>query len=1148
MKKKHIVLTCIIWLFPFFMNATNDGSRYAPASALSQGKWVQIKTTENAVYKLTYEDIKGMGFADPAKIKIHGYGGWILPEDFTQPYIDDLPEVSVWMNKGGDGVFGAGDYLLFYGRGTVKWDYDPASDIYQHENNPYALYGTYFIGESEEGPKEMTVKTESLSGNPISLTVFNDYYVHEKDEFYVLESGRELFGESFAQTRSQNFNVTLPGITSDDGKGKLHFIAAPNASSSVSLSLDGTEIGRGSLRPPGSAKADSVAVVKTWSGAKKEAFTVNIAYNGDGRAFLNYFLLNYNRKLQNYNEPYTLFRHKDHRTNDVQYEIDGATSGLLVWDITGNYDARLVDGTLSGSKYSFKAASGEGIIKEYVLVNLASGSFPTPTYIKDIENQNLHALEQHDMIIISPQAYYSHAEKLADAHREEGLTVFTALPEWIYNEFSSGTQDATAYRRFMKMFYDRAETEAEKPRYLLLYGDGIFDNRFITDTGKKMNPALYLLTYQYRNSLSESASPGTDDYFGFLDDNEGTNLYKDVLDLGIGRFPVSTTEQAANAANKVIKYMKNENTGEWKNKILLAADNSDNDTSKVGHGYCLHAHDIDTFGEMMEKEHPEYLIYKSYMDAYKPLDVNGQTTIPGAKEKFMNTMKEGCFVMTYLGHGSPRALSSEDMVKITDIRQMQYENLPLWITGTCDFAWFDRFETSAGEEVFLNKNSAGIALFSTSRVVYSSDNRSLINYFYKYMFDRDEESKYYRLGDIMRYAKNNQKDGVQNNKLNYVLLGDPALKLNYPEYKVILEKVNDVAIDELDKEGNPLVFNFPALATVELEGYITDEMGNPVTDFNGSVRTTVFDSKQTIKSYFANVHGEHFTFTDYPNRVFVGTSTIDGGRFKASFMVPLDISYTEDLGKLNFYAVSDNGIEANGWYKNFVFAGSSTEPPSGMDGPEVVEMFLNDPSFKDGDEVNATPYFVATVRDEHGINMAGTGLGHDITISINNSPSTTYSLNSNYYPQDDGSGVIRYSIPALPDGEHSLVFTVWNILNEFTTDSLHFVVNGKKEPEIYDLIAANTPARDFVKFLLQHNRPESQMQVEIYVYNLTGQTVWYHKEAGSSGWHRNYSVDWDLTDSRNNRIKPGVYVYKAIISAPEGKTATKAKKITVLGQ
>jgi hypothetical protein len=1134
------LIFCFNIVFLPFAEAINDGSRYAKKSALASGKWIQIQVKENAVYKLTYDDIKKMGIDDPAKVKIYGYGGWMLEEDFTKPYIDDLPEVSVWMSKGSDGVFNSGDFLLFYGRGTIRWTYNKNKNLYEHANNPYSTFGSYFLTESDTGPKIMEEINLPPSSTATELTTFDDYILHEKDEKEVITTGRLLFGENFIGRSTQQFSFSIPGITSDEGKARITFAGAPPQGKTAPLSLliDNVEMLNLTIAHPGGEYQRATFVDRNgnWTGDKKEQTTITVQYNTEGQsiAYLDYIALNMKRHIRFYNTGYTFFRNKESLLSPVKYTIENAGAQSLIWDVTGNFDTKLVKTTGEGNKLTF-GTSPDNVLHEYVMVDF-NQTFPIPALMKEINNQDLHGRAPIDYVIIAPEVYAVQAEQLAEQHRKDGLKVAVVQPEWIYNEFSSGAPDASAYRRFMKMFYDRAVTAdrpEDKPKYLLLFGDGLFDNRFLTSVRANADSRYYLLTFQMIESVNESYSFGTDDYFGFLNDNEGVSFASDSLNIGIGRFPVSSVAQAENAVKKVIGYMNNRVWGEWKNRIISTSDNADFNSMPV------HADQANKVAQYIETNHPQYMITKSYMDAFTPTVSNGKTTFPSAKKKFLETLNKGCFLLNYTGHGSKTAWSGEDMLNIVDVRKMNFEGLPLWITATCDFGWFDGNTTSGGEEAFLNSKGGAIALFTTSRVVYSTSNFDINKELVQNIFSKFD-GKRPRLGDIARRSKNklSRKD---TNKLNYVLLGDPGMRLSYPELNVELEKINGEAIDENQ------TYAFRIMDQITLEGKITDANGNIVTDFNGTVKMTLFDGKQITKAVAISPDKTYFTFPDYPNRIFFGTKQVSNGKFSISFTVPLDIAYSNENGKINLYAYDEElKLDANGNYDKFRLTGSDGILDVGEGAPEIKQLFLNSEAFRNGDNVNETPFFVARVNDENGINTTGNGLGHDITICIDNSAQQTYSLNSYFIP-DDKAGEVQFSIPELKPGEHQLVFKVWNILNHSSSDTLRFnVVKGLK-PNLYDITATSMSNHDLINFRLVHDRPESTIEVEIFVYDLMGRPIWSHKETGSSSWLRQYEIEWNLTDS-GKRVEQGVYIYSAIINAPEGKETIKAKKIIILRQ
>ena len=773
-------------------------------------------------------------------------------------------------------------------------------------------------------------------------------------------------------------------------------------------------------------------------------------------------------------------------------------------------------------------------MREFVVVK--PSQIKAPVTVGEVANQNLHALPQQDMIIIAQPNFTTQAERLAEAHRtKDNLTVRVVTPESIYNEFSSGTPDATAYRRFMKMFYDRQTSEADAPKYLLLFGDGSFDNRKLTSAWKSVDMSNMLLTYQTENSLS-SQSYVIDDYFGFLDDADNKkSLQNKKLCLGIGRFPIRTVEQATQMVDKVISYMENRNTGSWKNNLCFMADDGSNTDGFM----TEHMEFADQLAGYVESEHPEFLVNKLYYDAYKKDMTAG--TYPDVRSGLQKLLKDGLLLFNYTGHGGTTALSDEKVLTQTDINQFTYTHLPVWVTATCDFTRFDDLNTSAGEDVFLNKSSGGIALFTTVRVAYSRPNFPINDNVIRNLFERNNGRRR-TLGEVMQATKNTLSSVY---KLGFCLIGDPAVKIAYPEFGMKVTTVNGQSVD-----GNSI--SFKALEKITVEGEVLDASGQLVTDFTGIVNPTVKDSKVTVTCLKNSNKDDSpaFTFTDYPNTIFIGNDSVRNGKFSFTFTVPKDISYSNLQGKMNLYAVdTESGNEAQGNFDNFIVGGTSDTAETDTIGPEIRALYLNDTTFVDGGQVNTTPYFVAELWDKSGVNITGSSVGHDMMLVIDESTVLSYNLNSYYelLPGEDGTGIVKFPIPALEPGKHTAEFWVWDILNNSTVRTFTFEVVEGLKPFLFDVIATPGIAREQVTFHLMHNRPESRMRVGIMVYDLAGRQLWKHEESGTSGLFENYTVSWDLT-SGGARMRPGVYIYRAAISTDNSKDATKARKFIILGE
>ena len=1118
------ILCALLFVFGLLTSAWADSSRYASESVLNSGKWVKIQVAEDGIYKLTAADLKKMGFSNLDKVAVYGYGGWPLDEDFSTTYIDDVPEVAVWRSA---------DYLLFYGKGPRKWEYSSSDKSFIHTNNPYSNYGYYFVSEKETTGRTME-KAASAAGATLQVTTFDDYVLHEEELVSVNSSGRELYGESFTSTLSRDFTISVPGITNDEGKATLSFISRGNGT--ITMNVDGSALISGSVSVPSDEYevARELYRERAWMADKGETVKVNIGYSTTGHknVHLNYFRLQMKRQLKVY-DNYTFFRSLSARGNASRFVIQGADASTLVFDVTDGVNPQQMETSLNGTELSFSIPASASL-REFVVVK--PSQIKAPVTVGEVANQNLHALPQQDMIIIAQPNFTTQAERLAEAHRtKDNLTVRVVTPESIYNEFSSGTPDATAYRRFMKMFYDRKTSEADAPKYLLLFGDGSFDNRKLTSAWKSVDMSNMLLTYQTENSLS-SQSYVIDDYFGFLDDADNKkSLQNKKLCLGIGRFPIRTVEQATQMVDKVISYMENKNTGSWKNNLCFMADDGSNTDGFM----TEHMEFADQLAGYVESEHPEFLVNKLYYDAYKKDMTAG--TYPDVRSGLQKLLKDGLLLFNYTGHGGTTALSDEKVLTQTDINQFTYTHLPVWVTATCDFTRFDDLNTSAGEDVFLNKSSGGIALFTTVRVAYSRPNFPINDNVIRNLFERNNGRRR-TLGEVMQATKNTLSSVY---KLGFCLIGDPAVKMAYPEFGMKVTTVNGQSVD-----GNSI--SFKALEKITVEGEVLDASGQLVTDFTGIVNPTVKDSKVTVTCLKNSNKDDSpaFTFTDYPNTIFIGNDSVRNGKFSFTFTVPKDISYSNLQGKMNLYAVdTESGNEAQGNFDNFIVGGTSDTAETDTIGPEIRALYLNDTTFVDGGQVNTTPYFVAELWDKSGVNITGSSVGHDMMLVIDESTVLSYNLNS-YYELllgEDGTGIVKFPIPALEPGKHTAEFWVWDILNNSTVRTFTFEVVEGLKPFLFDVIATPGIAREQVTFHLMHNRPESWMRVGIMVYDLAGRQLWKHEESGTSGLFENYTVSWDLT-SGGARMRPGVYIYRAAISTDNSKDATKARKFIILGE
>lgn len=1106
---------------------------YANHSVLAQGNWTKIRIPSTGFYKLTFDDLKKIGITNPQDVHIYGYGGAQLPEDFTKPFIDDLPDNAIYIGS---------SYIVFYAQGPISWQYDTNQKRFVHTTNYYSNYGYYFITQENTPAKRIGLAPVDTTTPTVTADYFLDRDLHEEDLINLANSGREFYGETFSYTNSYSFPFTFANAdTRRQSTISLDVVANAANNSSFTTIVNSQVVGTVPV-PAVSSQYDYAR-----EGSRSFSFTpladnlnVTLTYNKPtsvATGYLNWIEMNVYRKLIMTNNL-MFFRNPDflNTTQIPQFTLSNADVNVAIWNITDPQNITTVSASRQGTTLSFVSSASNQSVQEFVAIDTTQMSnLSSPEIVEtNVPNQDLHGLTAQDMIIISPQAFVSQAEQLAQKHRDhDNLKVTVVTPEQVYNEFSSGTPDATAYRKIMKMLYDRyGANTSTSPKYLLLFGRGCFDNRGIIPTSA---PIRQLLCFESYNSISQISSYVSDDYFGFLDDNSGINLNSDKLRIGVGRFPIYTTAQAQATVNKTIQYIDNTNTGYWKNQIGFVADYYTGDAPS----YNIHMTQADSIASYTATMNPNVQINKIYLDAFKAVTSATGVTYPTAKDKLLNMIKSGLLMLNYTGHGGTSGWSNSQILTTNDITSMYNQNLALWVTATCDFTRCDYTDLTAGEDVFLNPNGGGIALFTTTRTVFSNANFTINQHFANNVFYRDSTGNSLRLGDMMLRTKNAMPG--DDNKMSFILIGDPALKLAFPapNYTVVVDSINHTSVAASD--------TLNALSTMTISGQVNEPNTNSIcSDFNGIVQAVVFD-KQEQMTTLGNIPGSTpFVYYDRPNTLFSGKAVVKNGLFTVQAVIPKDIDYNFGTGRMNFYASDSLGHEGQGNFTNFVVGGTNNQIVWETNGPKIA-MYLNAPQFRNGDKVNETPLFVANVSDATGINTIGSGIGHDITLTLDNDPNNYYVLNNYFQPTvgDYRSGTIQYKLPTLTNGKHTLTFKIWDVLNNSSDSTIDFEVQQGLSPDLYSVYNYPNPVvGGSTNFVLQHNRPDNMLTITISVFDLMGRLLnIIHQSTIADA--TTTVIPWNVTDANGTRLKPGIYLYRFDISSGNNRLSTKTQKVIV---
>lgn len=1175
----NILLISMLMLNSFMTFAAEFGKHtFASSSALATGTWVKVKLdgTEDGIYQITYDQLSGMGFNNPANVGVFGFGGHPLHEAMDLITEDDLPEIATYHDE-------RNHRILFYGQGLVRWGYNANKGFY-HRQNASETAAYYFLHQKDE-PALAMPEMEDTQANfgTLASDLYDAYMLHEVNEINIGRTGREKYGESFLSTTSQQFN--FEGLAPGSARLTVNFVACASAPSSIIVGWNGAQQDPLTISKKSNeyAYATEVTYDKTHEVEDESGITVGIKYyqltaGTATLARLNYIRIQGKRRFSK-PENFTLFRNASAINQQVKYNVKNALDeDVQIWDVTSTTDIRLQ--RVSNGEFT----SPEEGLREYALVNVNGRNFPSVSKVGTVSNQDLHALPMTNMVIITAPAYLSQANQLADYRRQhDNLHVTVLTPQEIYNEFSSGGQDVSAFRLLMKMFYDRyhqaisggsADGEVREPLYLLLLGDGYYDNQAIDRN-------YYLPTYETDASLVETSSCVCDDYYGFLDDGEGGrtdsnlrySISSDGLDIGIGRLPVSTVQEASNAINKIIGYSENKYLGNWKNRLCFLSDDD-----KEGDSYNCHVRHNDQLVTRLENAgHKEFIFQKIYLPAYAQTSTAAGTDYPDAKKEFQESLKQGVLLVNYAGHGNTTAITNENMMTATQASQLNMKYLPLWVTASCDVARWDNDDDSMGECLFLNPNGGAIALLTTVRVVYAQQNLLLNQAIIDNIFNRFSNGTRYRLGDVLKAAK--QELGSDYNKLNFCLMGDPSLTLSYPEHQMKITEVNGTPVDPEYLAENPdFNFSLEVLNKVTMKGCVlkTGSENEVDTEFNGLVYPVLYDALETLSADKGYVQGQAPTyyFTTRTKKAFSGRGEVQNGEFEFSFIVPQDISYSNQPGLANLYACSDDGKEGQGYFDRYVLTGGEEFEKTDNEGPVINQLFLNSASFYDGATVNSTPYFYAELSDESGFNATGNTVGHDmvLTIRCTSNPllGTVQHMLNNYFTTftgDSNRGNIQYSIPTMADGTYEATFRVWDVCNNATTEKFSFTVDSGEAPAASVVQAYPSPAKtgDTITFRVMHNRPESAQEVRLQVFTQTGYKV-YETTSASTSASRVFAPDMDKPTELNHAInadesgnfmgsaviewdtadlRPGFYVYRVVLTSGNSSSISSSKVLMV---
>lgn len=1114
---------------------------YKSSSVLASGAFYKIAVSAPGIYKIDLPFLVSLGISTSglpsSSIRIFGNGGAMLSEANSGPWIDDLTENAIFVSDGNDGVLNGDDYILFYAEGPDKWIKDSANQRFIHKKNLYSDKAFYFISIGGNGKRIENLP--GLSNPTITISNFSARFFHELDTVNFLNSGKEWYGEEFSELPGRTLTRTFPITLSNMLPGsqlqiRTNLIArSVGAGSSFIVSLNNSAIGQVNVPPTGTGQYDPFAREATsiLSGTAASSNTLAFSFTPgsvNAQGWLNWFEVFGRQQLSMNGVKQLHFRDWLSVGNqNGEFVINDVDGNVEVWDITDPLSPRRVSGTLSGSMFRF-VADCRGL-HEYVAFN--PQGFLSPEAKGRISNQDLHATAPTDYIIVTHPLFSDQAQRLAQYHRQRNnYRVLVVTMEQVYNEFASGSPDPTAIRDLVKMYFDKYGTDsASKLKYLLLFGDASYDYRDRLVGNTNLVPA-----YQNAVSLDVLNTYTSDDFFGFLEENEDINssIVINTLDIGIGRVPAKNNVEAKNFVDKVEAYTSPQSLGPWRNNLLFIADDEDQN---------LHLEDAETVAGTVSSVAPLFDQQKIYLDAFKQESGSGGSRYPQVNQAITNQVYNGVLIWNFNGHGGPLRLTDETVLDQEMVNTWNNANrLPLFITATCDFAPYDNpFINSLGENILLRPNTGAIALMTTTRIVFAYSNRIMNDNYLRFALQSEANGRYRSLGDAVKDAKNftYQSSADITNNRKFTLLGDPALTLAFPMIQARPVRINGIPVAQVD--------TLSATEKITVEGEVTDMQGSLLSDFNGTVYPTVFDKPTSVTTLGNDPGSIPVSFSIRNSQLFKGKATVTNGRFAFSFTVPKDINYQLGNGKMSLY-VENGSVDGTGFFTDFLVGGTANGGTDDQVGPDI-KAYLNDERFVNGGLTNENPVLLLKLSDSSGINTVGTGIGHDIVATLDNDNNHYFVLND-YYQSDQDSyqkGTVRFQLTGLEPGHHSLKIKAWDVLNNSNEVVLDFVVAKDEELEISHVLNYPNPFTTNTQFWFEHNKPAQNLLVRVQIFTVSGRIIKMIERTINTAGNRSSELIWDGLDQYGQKVGRGVYLYKLSVIVPGKSRKEKIEKLVI---
>lgn len=1069
---------------------------YASMSKLNDGKWVKVKTTGEGIHQISYETLRGWGFSNPEKVNVYGCGATVFADaNFNASLPDDITLSYTHHEE---------DKIYFYSTGMTTVTLSGATTVEAKENY-YSADVFYLLSDRPVSKDEILAPVEfTAKGEPLDRHL-SVSYTKENQQNPSDNGGAYMLGRTIERNGEVEIIVTVTdmatGGTHSWNKASLNVgFGALNYGSSTALPVrapSGVTVGSTDYSSASACDSDD-GYARYTLGSTKLNFTYNIPdgtyrfqaqHPNQYQRFLatdyNWFVYPRANNLRKFPQLCMYFYNMTEGEN-ISLKAPATTRLMNVSNPLKQYMYNSVfdeETTAHLASLTHPAGTSGELTEKIVAFDVAS-QLPEVEYIGEVENQNFHGCSTPDMVILTTADLMEAALDLARIHREhDNKEVLVVQHDKLFNEFSGGTPDLMAYRRFLKMLYDR---DSSKLKHIILYGRSHWDNRGLISLKKDR-----LFVYETTNPVYSgwvTTNFATDAILGMLNDNFSvSSVHKSTQQVAVGRIPASSVVTGLALNRKIESYLNYPHqTGNYE-KILVISDDGDRN---------LHLNQAEGVISNMQGIRNSLSVVKAHnsimeWDNKDAKDLRRLST---------NTLKEGPGLYIYVGHGNHEAFGAEALWNRNYVDKTDYDRAPFGVLATCYVFNIDSDATTIGCDMIEKDNGGMMALIGTGREVFSSYNSQFLDAVASEYAKADSETT---VGEIWLRARNSivSSGGIalSLNTTNYNLGGDPSLKVYAPDYKV--------EISELSVAEGATV---RSLESHRVRGRIVNKNGRLIDDFSGAITLQVYDAPYEVPVLIRDQS------SDLPKNVkleqdIIMSKTVEvtNGYFDAEFALPVPMHESELMNKMTFYADAADGRRADGMINRFAVKAETVAP---SDDDESLGAMPEIALFRAEQDIDGSGTLTGSVRlvangtvGPKGMNMAD-GLNAGSSILIDGMTRLS-NVRGHIRMAPDNSWSLVMDAGELTAGYHSAKLTIADNAGRSAVSVIGFNVG---EDANFSLTADRETVRDLVTFDVENALDDAKSQV-LVIEDRHGKQIFYGENISFP-----YTMDMSKIDNLPN--------------------------------